>query len=349
MADKMKAVVKKNGEFGAIMEEVSIPKPKSDEVLVKVKATSICGTDVHIYEWNEWAQSRIKPPQILGHEFAGDVVEVGKCVKNIKVGDYISAETHIPCYHCKPCLTGQFHICENLKIVGVDRDGCFAEYAVIPESVAWVNDRSIPPEIASVQEPLGNAVYCTTVTDVFGQSVVIFGDGPTGLFATGVARVGGATRIITVGMMPFCLDIAKKMGADATINITEVKDVAEAIIEANNGEKADIVLEMAGAEKAVADAVKVLRKGGRMSAFGVLPGEVTIDYNNALVFKGATIFGINGRLMYDTWTKVRNILSSGRIDITPVITHKMPLDDFAKGFELMLDVPKKAGKIVLFP
>ncbi|MGQ9706209.1 MAG: L-threonine 3-dehydrogenase [bacterium] len=350
MAKKMRAIIKKKGEFGAVLDEVAIPEPTSDEVLVKVKATSICGTDVHIYEWNPWAQGRIKRlPQILGHEFAGEVVEIGSCVKNIKVGDYISAETHIPCYHCKACLVGQFHICENLKILGVDRDGSFAEYITIPESVAWVNDRSIPPEIASIQEPLGNAVYTTTVTDVFGQSIAIFGDGPIGLFATGVARTAGATRVITIGMMPFCLDIAKKMGADATINITEVDDVARTVIDTNGGEKVDIALEMAGVDKAVSDTFNVVRKGGRVSAFGILPGEITIDYNNALVFKGTTVYGINGRLMYETWCKVRNLLSSKRLDISPVITHKFPLEDYAKGFELMLEVPKKVGKVVLFP
>jgi threonine 3-dehydrogenase len=349
MTDTMKAVVKEKAEPGAVFKEVPIPKPAKNEVLVKVKATSICGTDVHIYNWNEWAQNRIKVPQIMGHEFAGEVIETGDCCSRIKVGDYISAETHIPCYNCVPCLSNQHHICENLVILGVDGDGCFAEYAAIPETVCWVNDKSIPPDFASVQEPLGNAVYCSAVEPLLGQSVLIFGDGPTGLFSAGVARVAGATRIAIVGRHPVRLDIARKMGADITINDNEIDDTEKAIREAVNDELFDVILDMAGTQKAVNIGLSLVRKGGRFSAFGVASGDLTIDYNNGIVFKGSRILGINGRLMYETWLIVKNLLSSGRLDISPVITHRLPLDEFDKGFELMTKRPKVSGKVVLYP
>ena len=349
MAEKMKAIVKTKREKGAQMVELEVPKIAPDQVLVKVKATSICGTDVHIYEWNEWAQGRIKNiPQTMGHEFAGEVVEVGSQVTKIKVGDYISAETHIPCMDCIQCLTGQAHICRNLKILGVDCDGCFAEYAAVPEIVAWKNDTAIPPEFASVQEPLGNAVYCTLVEPVTGKHVLIFGDGPTGLFAAGVARAGGAAQIYIVGRHPFRLDIVKKMGADVLIN-DKTDDVEKIIMDATSGVGVDVILDMAGTQRAIDLGFKLVRKGGRYSAFGVASGPVQWDYNNGVVFKGVTVFGINGRLMYDTWFKVANLLRYKKLDISPVVTHKLPLDDFEKGFSLMTTRPKVSGKVVLFP
>lgn len=345
----MKAVIKKSAGCGAELVEVDIPKIKPNEVLVKVKATSICGTDVHIYTWDSWAQSRIKKlPQILGHEFAGEVVETGSQVKRIKVGDYISAETHIPCNDCIQCLTGQQHICKNLKILGVDCDGCFAEYAAIPEEVSWKNDKNIPPELATVQEPLGNAVYTTLVEPVAGKTVLIFGDGPTALFASGVARVGGAAQIFIVGRHPFRLDIAKKMGADVLIN-DKKQDAEKIIFDATGGTGVDVVLEMAGSQSAIDMGFKLVRKGGRFSAFGIAPGKVELDINNGIVFKGVTVYGINGRLMYDTWFKVANLLKHKKLDITPVVTHKLPLEKFAEGFRLMTDRPKVSGKVVLIP
>jgi len=350
MTGKMKAVAKTKDASGAELVHVDIPGIKPDEVLVKVTATSICGTDVHIYEWNEWSQGRIKKniPQILGHEFAGDVVEAGNQVKHIKVGDYISAETHIPCRNCYQCLTGQMHICSNLEILGVDRDGCFAEYIAVPEVVAWKNDRAIKPEFASVQEPVGNAVYCTLVEPVAGKSVLLVGDGPLALFAAGVAKVGGATDIYLAGMEEFRLDIAKKMGATETFNVLK-ENAAEKVMERTNGTGVDVVLDMAGGQEALNLCLATIKKGGRMSAFGLGPGDVTVDINEGVIFKGITIHGINGRLMFDTWFKVTNFLRTGKLDISPVVTHKLPLEDFEKGFELMINSPKKSGKVVLFP
>ena len=347
MADKMKAVVKTQRESGAEYIEVNIPDIKDDEVLVKVLATSICGTDVHIYNWDDWSQSRIKKiPRILGHEFAGEVVETGKYVRKIKVGDYISAETHIPCLQCVQCLTGQMHICGNLKILSLDTDGCFAEYAAVPEVVCWKNDKNIPPDIASVQEPFGNSVYCTLVEPVNGKTVLILGDGPTALFAAGISKVTGASKVFVVGLSPYRLEIAKKMGADIVLN-NSTDNSSEIILDKTDGVGVDVVLEMAGAPATVKQGFELVRKGGRFSAFGITPNNVTIDYNNGIIFKGCTVYGINGRLLWDTWFKVRNLLASKKIDISPVITHKLPLKDFEKGFSLMKET--KCGKVVLFP
>jgi threonine 3-dehydrogenase len=347
----MKAVVKTKPAPGAELLEVEVPRVEPDHVLIQVKATSICGTDVHIYQWERWAQSRIgagRLPQILGHEVAGEVVEVGANVRGVKPGDNISVETHIPCGHCPQCLTGQMHICHNLKIFGVDCNGCFAEYAAVPEAVAWKNDSSIPPEHAAVQEPLGNAVYCTLVEPVAGKSVMIFGDGPIALFAVGVARVSGASRVILAGMESARLEIAHKMGADQVINVLH-DDAVRVVLDQTGGVGMDVVLEMAGAQKAIEQAFKCVRKGGRVSAFGIPSGPVELDWNSAVVFRGVTVYGINGRLMFDTWITVRNLLASGRLDISPVITHKLPLEDFAQGFDLMMTSPKTSGKVVLFP
>jgi threonine 3-dehydrogenase len=344
----MKAVLKTESKRGANLGKIEIPKIGSYEVLVKVKATSLCGTDVHIYEWNEWAQSRIRIPQVLGHEFAGEVVEVGTNVKNIKIGDYISAETHIPCDNCPQCLQGQRHICTNLKILGVDCNGSFAEYIAIPEKVVWKNDPAIPPEIASVQEPLGNAVYCTLIEPVTGKTVLILGDGPTALFATGVSQVAGASRIFVVGIEEARLEIAKRMGADIVIH-AEREDVEEIILDSTNGIGVDVVLEMVGVQETINQGFRLVRKGGRYCAFGIASGKVVWDMTNGVVFKGVTIYGINGRLIFDTWIKVSNLLLSGKLDIRPIITHRFPLEQFEKGFELMTKRPKICGKIVFFP
>lgn len=348
MLGNMKAVVKTKRDKGAELLTIPIPKPAPNEVLVKVKATSICGTDVHIYNWDGWAEGRIQNvPQTLGHEFSGEVVEVGSLVKRVKVGDFISSETHIPCGHCPQCLTGQMHICNDLKILGVDINGCFAEYAVIPEIVCWKNDPSIPFEYASIQEPLGNAVYATLEGGgINGHSVAIFGDGPTGLFATGVARASGASEIFVIGKNKFKLQIAKKMGADHILHTDEV-NVYEYIKEKTHGVGTDVVLEMSGAAVAIANAFKVVRRGGRYTAFGIPSKDVTLDYANGIIFKGINLIGITGRKMFQTWIEVRNFLSSKRLDVSPVITHKIPLEDYKKGFDILNSPESECGKIVL--
>ncbi len=358
MAEKMKAVVKTKPTNGAELKEVPIPQFGDDEVLLKVSATSICGTDVHIYKWDDWSKKRMGDkalPQILGHEVAGVVVEKGKYVKKVKVGDYVSAETHIPFSGDLQTLLGQTHLGEHMEILGVDRDGVFADYVAIPEVVCWVNDKAIPPEYATIQEPLGNATYAVLGedNDVAGKSMVIIGDGPIGLFAAGVARAVGVTNIILVGMSEFNLEIGRRMGADHILFADDDKIDRVAFVKDHTlGYGADIVLELAGAPQAITEGFAMLRKGGRYSAFGVLSQPtMAIDYNDGIVFKGCQIHGISGRKMFDTWYRVRNLLASKRLDVSPVVTHKMALEDFVSGFAQVM-VPfkeRKAGKVVLFP
>lgn len=356
MPEKMKAVVKTSAKLGADLLEVDLPKLGPEWVMVKVKATSICGTDVHIYKWDPWSDGRIGEknlPQILGHEVAGEVVEVGPHCKRIKVGDYISAETHIYDPGDLQALLCQLHIGENMKILGVDCDGAFAEYFAVPESVCWVNDRSIPPEFATVQEPLGNATYCVLGedNDVAGKSMVLIGDGPISLLAAGVARLCGVTSIFLVGKYDFNMAIGKKMGADHLLyaNKDDI-DRVEYIKDHTDGYGADIVLDMAGSPQALDEGFRMLRKGGRFTAFGVsADSPAAIDYNNGIVFKGSQVHGINGRKMFDTWYRVKNFLASGRLDISPVITHMFTLDEYEKGFDEMMTRPRHSAKVVLFP
>ncbi|MBM3325639.1 MAG: zinc-binding dehydrogenase [Calditrichaeota bacterium] len=356
MSNKMRAVVKTKPQPGAELREVDISVPAADEALIKVQATSICGTDVHIYKWDNWSQTRIgaaRLPQVLGHEVAGDVVEVGRNVKRIKVGDYVSVETHIPEPSDLQTLLGQMHIGENMKIVGVDRDGSFAEYLTVPEVVCWINAPGIPPEYASIQEPLGNATYCLLGEDgdVAGTTAVILGDGPIGLMAVAVARAVGVAKIFVTGLFDHCLDIAKQVGADYVLNAgDQALDRVAIVREHTGGFGADIVLEMSGAPQAAAEGFKMLRKGGRFSAFGVMSeSNLALDYNNGIVFKGARIYGINGRRMFDTWYRVRNLLASDRLNLAPIITNIIGLEDFELGFAQMLEIPRQSAKIVMFP
>ncbi|MBN2541963.1 alcohol dehydrogenase catalytic domain-containing protein [bacterium] len=360
MAEIMNAVVKEKPELGAEFRQVKLPELKPEWVMVKVKACSICGTDVHIYKWDPWSDNRIGAknlPQTLGHEVAGEVVEVGSHVSRIKVGDYISAETHIYDPSDITALVGQFHIGENMKILGVDCDGSFAEYFAVHQSVCWVNDTSIPPEFATIQEPMGNATYAVLGedNDIAGKSMVFIGDGPIALFGIGVARACGAANIFVVGLSEYGLQIAKKMGADHILYADgrDGKDLqkrVEYIKDNTYGAGADIVLDMVGALPAIQEGFKYLRKGGRFTAFGIAPkDEVPIDYNNSIVFKGAQIHGINGRKIFDTWYRVRNLLTMKRVDVAPVITHLFELKDFKKGFDLLLAEPRLCSKIVLFP
>jgi threonine 3-dehydrogenase len=355
LSDTMKAVVKTRPELGAELQEVAIPRPKKDEVLLKVNATSICGTDIHIYKWDDWSAKRIGAenlPRILGHEVAGEVVEIGADVSRIAVGDHVSVETHIPKTGDLQTLLNQQHIGENMEIVSLDTQGCWAEYFAIKESVCWKNDPTIPYELACIQEPLGNAVYATLGedADVAGKSMAIVGDGPVALFSVGVARAAGVTNIFLIGMADELLKIGKEMGADHVLNVLDSSiDPAQYVLDHTEGFGTDIVLDMAGNEKAVNLCLKVVRKGGRFSAFGVSPTEqMSITYNDGIVFKGLRIDGINGRRMFDTWYRVRNFLASGRLDVRPVITDILMLDDYEKGFERLLAKERSSAKVVMF-
>ena len=346
MANKMKAVVKTKPEPGAELVEVDVPLPGSDDVLVKVVATSICGTDLHIYQWNDWAKKRIKKlPQIMGHEICGEIVEVGANAKNLKIGDIVSAETHIACGYCFMCRNGLAHVCLNSRILGVDIDGVFAEYAVVPAGNAWLVEEKIPKDYISIMEPLGNAVHTVLAGEIAGATVLITGCGPLGLMAVALCRTCGATKIIATEINEYRLQLAKKLGADLVIN-PQKTDVVDAIREETRSVGVDVVLEMSGNNTAIHDGIKALRPGGRFTLLGLPDHAIKIDLNE-IIFKYLTLQGINGRLMFSTWYKSTRFLGSGRFDLEPIITHRFRLEEFKKGMELMED--GNCGKVLLYP
>lgn len=342
----MKAVQKDGASFGAKIINAPIPKVANDLVLCKVLAASICGTDVHIYNWDQWAQKRIKPPLIFGHEFCGEVVDAGPKVKHIKIGDRISAETHIPCHTCKQCKSGNMHICKNLKILGVDVDGCFAEYAALPEICCVKNEHQLPPEIASIQEPLGNAVYAVTESNVAGKTVAIFGDGPTGLFANLVAHAYNAKKIFAIGAQDYRLNILKKLHPHLVIDARK-DDPASLIMDATSGDGVDAAIDMSGSPKAIHAGLKVVSPGGVFTFFGIPSKPVEIDIAEEIIFKGIKMNAIVGRKMFETWKQVAFLLGTGKIDVTPIITHKFSLEKIDSAMELLKPNNIQAGKVIL--
>lgn len=346
MNGKMKAVAKMENAKGATLIEKDIPEVGYGEILVKVHATSICGTDYHIYSWDKWSQDRIKTPLVMGHEFAGEVVEVGPGVKKVKLGDIVSAETHIVCDVCEFCLTGNAHICQDTKILGVDTQGTFAEYVAIPEANAWINDPEVPAEYLCVQEPLGNAVHTVLSGEIIGKTIAIVGCGPIGIMAVAVAKGVGAAKVIAVEVNEYRLNMAKELGADLCINPMNT-DPIEAILAATDGMGVDVVAEMSGNAVAINQALKYIKLGGRMSMLGIPNDKVSIDIAKDVVFKGININGIVGRKMYDTWYQVKGLIASGNIDLEKLVTHKFSLEEFEKGMELMAS--GNCGKVVLFP
>lgn len=345
MTGKMKALFKTKPGEGAVLKEVPIPQIKDDEVLVKVKAASICGTDKHIYEWDKWSASRIKPPMIFGHECAGEVVEIGDKVTKIKIGDYVSAETHIPDQTCKLCKMGLMHICREMKILGVDVDGAFAEYVVIPEICAWKNAADLPLAIASIQEPFGNATYTVMASDVKDKITVVIGDGPIACFAIGIAKAQGASPVIAVGKHPFRMDLQKKMGADIILDAGHDDVVAE-VMKLSDNYGADVVLEMSGSKQGIEQGFGMLRKAGHFTAFGIPSEPFAFDYANNLVFKDLILKGISGRLMFKTWEQLSEMLNKKLVDPAPVITHKLPFSDWQKGFDIVTSKDREVGKVV---
>ncbi|QUF67139.1 L-threonine 3-dehydrogenase [Bacillus atrophaeus] len=346
VSGKMKAVVKNDSAFGAVLAEVPIPHIEKHEVLVKVKAASICGTDVHIYNWDQWAQQRIKPPYVFGHEFSGIVKAVGEHVSNVKVGDYVSAETHIVCGKCIPCVTGKQHVCTQTAIIGVDTAGCFAEYVKVPSQNIWQNPADMEPAIASIQEPLGNAVHTVLDSQPAGASAAVIGCGPIGLMAVAVAKAAGAAHIVAIDKNEYRLSLAKQMGATLTISI-EKEDPLQIVSALTKGEGIDLVCEMSGHSSAIEQGLKMAANGGRFHILSLPEHPVTIDLTNEVVFKGLTVQGITGRKMFSTWRQVSNLLQSKLLDISPVITHQFPLEEFEKGFELMRE--GQCGKVILIP
>jgi threonine 3-dehydrogenase len=344
MNRKMKAIVKVKPGKGAEMRSIPIPKIGPKDVLVQVKMVSICGTDLHIYAWDQWASSRIKLPRVFGHELSGEVIAVGDDVASVQVGAFVSAETHIPCGHCIQCRTGNAHVCKNVKILGVDVDGCFAEYVAIPEGNVWKNDKSLPLELTSLQEPLGNATYTVLIDEIVGKTVLALGCGPIGVMAIGVARACGASTIMGVDIIDYRLNLAKKMGADFVLN-DKKEDIVEKIMSITDGEGVDVLLEMSGVPSTIRKGFKILRNAGRVSLLGIPVLPMEIDLSNDIIFKGVKVYGITGRRMFDTWFQLSRLLKSHRLDISPVITHRLRFEEFEKGFDLMMS--GNCGKIIL--
>lgn len=348
MTQTMKALLKDKPAPGATYTDVPLPEMTSHRVLVKVKAASFCGTDLHIYKWSDWAASRLQTPLIFGHEFAGEIVEVGAQVERLQVGDHIAAESHLPCLECFQCRTGDMHICNQTQILGVDCNGGFAEYATLPEVCAVRTDKTLPWNMATLQEPFGNSVYAVTEGNVMGKKVAIFGDGPTGIFAAAVARAFGATDIFCVGMQPYRMNILRQYSPDLLIDAGH-EDPVEIMLQRTHGLGVDVVLEMSGAEPAIHQGFQVVRKGGTFVAFGLPARPVPINFANELIFKGITLKAINGRKMFETWFSVQNLLLSGRVDLKPVMTHTFPMAQIDQAMDLLIGAEAKAGKIVLLP
>lgn len=344
----MRALVKTTSGPGLTSTNWPDPTPGPRDVIVKVAATSLCGTDAHIYRWDEWAQRRLQLPRIIGHEVCGHVVEVGREVSLVKVGDYVAAESHITCGACFQCRTGQAHVCKQFKILGIDRDGSYAEYVALPEGVLWRNAPEIPPEFACIQEPLGNAVDAALAEDLTGQTVLVTGCGPTGLFAVAVARVAGAALIIATDVSDYRLGLAKQVGADHVINVKAEppEQVAASILEMTGGEGVDAALEMSGDPTALHQAFRAVKNGGRVTLFGIPTGQVCFDLPNEIIFKGIRVYGVTGRRLFGTWYRLAGLFKAG-LNIRPVITHSFPMAEFATGFELIRS--GQCGKVVLIP
>jgi threonine 3-dehydrogenase len=339
----MKALIKDKPTRGATFTDLPVPKIADNDLLVKVQAAAICGTDIHIYQWSEFASSRVKLPFLFGHEFSAEVVEVGKNVTHFKKGDRVAAETHIPCGHCYQCTTGLQHVCRDMKIIGVHTPGAFADYAVLPAVCAWKLDPAISYEIGSTLEPFGIGVHALSKTKPAGKKVIVFGCGPIGIYAQMVAKMSGAEYVIGVDITPERLDLARKMGTDFVLNAKEV-DVVGEVSKISKGLGMDIVVELTGNKGIVNEASKTLRRGGDIVLVGLFSGSVEWDLVNNVIYKEANVYGVTGRIMWDTWWTAQSILLSGKIDVTPVITHYFDLREFDKALQLAESAT--TGKIV---
>ena len=342
----MMAVVKPQAAPGAEVREVKIPVFGPTDVLVKVKVASICGTDLHIYDWDRWAQNRIHPPLIPGHEFCGEVVAFGDEVTSVKEGDFVSAEMHVACGKCLQCRTGEAHICQNVKIIGVDRDGAFAEYVVIPESNIWKLDPAIPLEYASILDPLGNAVHTVLAGEIAAKTVAITGCGPIGLFSIAVARAVGATTVFAIEVNDHRRRLARNMKADFVLDPSK-EDAKAIVMEKTGGLGVDVVLEMAGHPDAIRTAFDIVRRGGRISLLGLTSKPISLNFSEDIIFKGITVQGINGRRMYQTWYQMTALLKAGKLDLHPVITDRIAMKDFPQAMERLKT--GEASKILVYP
>jgi threonine 3-dehydrogenase len=342
MGKKMKALVKAKPEQGLWLEDVDIPKTGQNDVLIKIKKTAICGTDVHIYNWDKWSQETIPVPMHVGHEFVGEIAEIGKNVHDFKIGDLVSGEGHIVCGHCRNCLAGRRHLCKDTQGVGVNRPGSFAQYLSIPVTNAWYCDKTIPLDVLACFDPLGNATHTALSFDVLGEDVLITGAGPIGCMAAMIAKHAGARFVVITDVNPYRLELAKKTGADLIVDVSK-DSIEQAQKKLGMKEGFDVAMEMSGNPAALNSILDNMCHGGKIALLGIMPENTEIDWNK-VVFNMFTIKGIYGREMYETWYKMTTMIQSG-LDITPIITHKFHYTEFEKGFEIMRS--GNSGKVVL--
>ena len=338
----MKALVKLKPERGIWLEDIDVPKPGHNDVLIKVRRTAICGTDIHIYQWDDWASKTIPVPLAVGHEFSGEIVECGSEVKGFNVGDRVSAEGHITCGVCRNCRAGRRHLCINTVGVGVDRPGAFAEYLCVPAFNVFKLPDVITDDMAAILDPLGNATHTALSFDLVGEDVLITGAGPIGIMAVAIARYVGARHIVITDVNDYRLKLAKKMGATVALNVAE-GSLEDTMNDLGMDEGFDVGMEMSGNPSAIRDMLKTLHHGGQVALLGIPPGETTVDWEQ-VIFKGLTLKGIYGRKMFETWYKMASMLQSG-LDISPVITHHFDVEDFDQAFELMES--GQSGKVIL--
>jgi threonine 3-dehydrogenase len=338
----MKALVKAKSEPGLWLEDIPVPAIGINDVLIRVDRTAICGTDLHIYKWDDWARKTIPVPMAVGHEFVGEIVEVGSNVTDFRPGDVASAEGHVVCGHCRNCLAGRRHLCAHTKGVGVNRPGCFAEYISVPMTNVWKHDDAVTRDVASIFDPFGNAVHTALSFDVLGEDVLITGAGPIGMMAAAVVRHAGARHVVITDINPYRLELAKKFGVTRAIDSTTTR-LADVQKELGMHEGFDVGLEMSGNAGAFREMLANMCHGGKIAMLGIPPGEMSIDWNS-VIFNMLTIKGIYGREMYETWYKMTVMLQSG-LDISPVITHRFHYTEFEQGFNVMLS--GNASKVVL--
>jgi len=338
----MKALVKRKSEPGIWMEDAPLPQVGHNDVLIKIGKTAICGTDVHIYNWDAWSQATIPVPMIIGHEFIGETVEMGVEVQGLKIGQRVSGEGHITCGHCRNCRAGRRHLCRNTVGVGVNRPGCFAEYLSIPAANAFAMPDDISDDMGAILDPFGNAAHTALSFDLVGEDVLITGAGPIGIMAVAIARHVGARHIVITDVNDYRLELAAAMGATQTINVSQ-SSIEQVMKDLDMREGFDIGMEMSGTQQAMRQMLGVMNHGGRVAILGIPPGEELVDWNQ-VIFKGLTLKGIYGREMFETWYKMSAMLQSG-LDIAPIITHHFAIDDFQQGFDVMRS--GKSGKVIL--
>ncbi len=338
----MRALVKSKKENGLWLQEVPVPEIGPNDVLIKVRKAAICGTDIHIYNWDEWSQKTIPVPLTIGHEFTGEIAEVGSAVSGFSKGERVSAEGHITCGHCRNCRAGKRHLCRNTVGIGVHKNGCFAEYVAVPAVNVFRVPAAIPDHVAAFFDPLGNAVHTALSFDLVGEDVLITGAGPIGVMAAAIAKHVGARHVVVTDLNDYRLELAKKMGATRAVNV-RTTSIEEVMKDLGMTEGFDVGMEMSGNGEALRTLISAMNHGGRVALLGIPPKEVAIDFNQ-VIFKGLVLKGIYGREMFETWYKMSAMLQSG-LDVTPVITHRYPASEFQRAFETMRT--GNSGKVIL--